>query len=110
MLLADHLSADAVFLDQEDLEWGRRWQSQLDDAVADRDVVIALIGAAWEGEDQSEESAQSRIGDPQDVVRREIAVSLSAGVEVLPVLVDRNDELWGAESGTGRAAHGIPGD
>lgn len=89
LLLVEHLTEEVVFLDREDLDWGQGWQRQLDHAIVDRDVIVCLIGPEWEGD--AEHTSSRRIDDPEDPVRREIALAIATGLKVLPVLVDRAD-------------------
>lgn len=75
-----------TFLDMNRIQGGNQWAEVLDDALAKATVLIALIGPQWAGED---EEGRSRLDDPRDWVRREVALGLRRPTQaVLPVLVN----------------------
>jgi len=53
------------------------------------DVVIALIGHNWGGQDFS--NGRSRIEDPSDFVRAELTMAIDNGLSIIPVLVDGSE-------------------
>lgn len=84
--LKEHLGADHVFMDVDSLPIGVDFFDQLERALQGCEVALVLMGPAWlaEGEDR-----RSRLDDPEDFVRLEVATALeSSGVRVVPVLVD----------------------
>ena len=53
--------------------------------MASCDVLIALIGRQWLT--STDAAGQRRLGDPEDLVRREIATALRRNIRVIPVLI-----------------------
>src|SRR5213593_1442437 len=84
--LARRFGPENVFLDVDTLQPGADFIEVSAKAVRSSDAVIALIGPRWLDEPDSGEGRT--IDDPGDFVRREIAAALTAGLPILPVLVD----------------------
>lgn len=79
-------SADQLFLDIDTIPVGSNFESVLAERLKICDVVLAIIGPAWL--DSKDSAGRRRLDDPQDFVRREIAVALGRNdVRVIPVLV-----------------------
>jgi len=57
-------------------DWRQRIESELDTCA----VVVAVIGRHW--------ASDPRLNKPDDLLRRELAVSLQKGIPEIPVLVD----------------------
>lgn len=75
-----------TFLDMNRIQGGNQWAEVLDDALAKATVLIALIGSNWMGDG---EDGKSRLDDPKDWVRKEVARALRRATQaVLPVLVN----------------------
>jgi len=83
--LVEHLPKNHVFMDVLGIAPGADFVKQLESAVDQCDVLLALIGKRWAGEDGA---GQARIHDPQDWVRVEVATAIRRGVRVIPVLLD----------------------
>ena len=83
--LVEHLPKDQVFMDVLGIEPGADFVKKLESTVDKCDVLLALIGKRWAGEDRA---GESRIHDPQDWVRVEIGTAIRRGVKVIPVLLD----------------------
>jgi TIR domain len=79
--------AGAVFMDIDNIPLGVDFRDHLSDAVANCDILVALIGETWAGPQAG--SPQRRIEDPQDFVRIEIEAALKRGIPVVPVLIDK---------------------
>ena len=82
-----------VFMDVDNLLPGQRFDQELDRALAQTDVLLAVIGPRWLALLQERQAAGER-----DFVRDEIATALKRGVVVVPVLIEhaplpRADEL-----------------
>ena len=73
-----------VFLDIDSIAPGEEFPQALDTALASSDVVLAIIGDKWL---TLEANGRRRLRDPNDYVRREIAVALGRNVHIIPVLV-----------------------
>jgi len=87
--LADALEArygvGTVFRDVDDIQPGKDFVEALDTALRSTDVFIVMIGRQWlsvGGPDAP------RLHDPQDYVRREIAMALERTIPVMPALLE----------------------
>lgn len=74
----------ATFHDSQ-LRTGDDFADALEGAIAEADIVVAVIGPEWMG---PRPDGPSRIQDPDDWVLREIATAMRQGKRVLPVLVE----------------------
>ena len=83
--LVEFLPDERVFMDVLGIETGADFSKRLEAALAECSVLLVLIGKRWAG---SDESGGSRLQDPQDWVRLEVASALRRGVTVIPVLLD----------------------
>ncbi|MCW5581273.1 MAG: toll/interleukin-1 receptor domain-containing protein, partial [Luteimonas sp.] len=87
--LADALEArhgaDNVFRDVDDIRPGSDFVDTLHAALASCDVLVPLIGPRWLS---ASGPHGQRLHDPQDYVRREIAIALERGMTVIPALVE----------------------
>jgi hypothetical protein len=78
----------SVFMDVDQLLAGQRFDRELDKALAECDVLIAVIGARWT--DLLSEYAQQ---GKRDYVRDEIAAALQRDIIVIPVMVGREANM-----------------
>ncbi|NGZ11824.1 MAG: toll/interleukin-1 receptor domain-containing protein [Nitrospira sp. LK70] len=84
--LAKSFGDDQVFLDKDALGPGN-WRDQLQLALNQCSVVLAVIGRQWLT--IADEQQRPRITLPDDAHRQEIALALNhQGVTVIPILVD----------------------
>jgi len=83
--LVEFLPDERVFMDVHGIETGADFSKRLEAALAQCVVLLVLIGKRWAG---SDESGGSRLQDPQDWVRLEVASALRRGITVIPVLLD----------------------
>jgi TIR domain len=84
--LMDRFGEDRVFLDVVTIEPGIDFVTAIEDAIKSCSVAIVVIGPRWltlRGL-----SGRSRIEDPYDQVRIEVHTALTAGIRIIPVLVD----------------------
>ena len=100
--LARKFGESNVFMDVDSLLAGQRFDHQLDKALADCDVLIAVIGPRW-----MEGLAEKQKGDERDYVRAEIAAALKREIVVIPVLVGQEGHDAGATARR-RPARGRP--
>jgi hypothetical protein len=84
--LADSFPRDGLFMDVDAMVPGVDFVRELDEAVADCDVLLAVIGRRWL--EAATPDGKRRLDDPHDFVRIEIETALGSGVRVIPVLVD----------------------
>lgn len=84
--LATRYGHDAVFQDVNTVEPGTNFVQQVEAAIRSSDAVLVVIGPRWLSSTAPE--GGRRVDQPDDFVRRELAVALDAEVRVVPVLVD----------------------
>jgi S1-C subfamily serine protease len=77
-----------VFMDVDSLLAGQRFDHQLDKALADCDVLLAVIGPRW-----MEALAEKARGEERDYVKDEIAAALKRQIVVIPVLVGQEERM-----------------
>ena len=77
-----------VFMDVDQLLAGQRFDRELDKALAECDVLIAVIGARW----MDLMSEHARHGK-RDYVRDEIAAALQRDIIVIPVMMGRETNM-----------------
>jgi hypothetical protein len=82
--LAVAFGAANAFMDIDNLLAGERFDLKLQEALAETDVFLAVIGARW----MDLLKARTASGE-HDYVREEIAAALADGLTVIPVLMDR---------------------
>jgi len=88
--VADRLARDFgktnVFMDVDNLLAGQRFDRELDRALSQCDVLIAILGPRWT-------DLLSRADGERDFVRDEIAAALKREIVVIPVLVGREGHM-----------------
>ena len=72
-----------VFMDVDNLQPGQRFDKELETALTQCDVFIAVIGNQW-----ANILAVRQAADERDFVVDEIAAAIERGIPVIPVLVD----------------------
>ncbi len=82
--LSDYYGPRAAWLDHDKIKPGEEFAKALADALAQSDVLLAVIGPDWL---TAEKDGGRRLDDPEDWVRREITAGLSGRAVVTPVLV-----------------------
>jgi hypothetical protein len=73
-------------MDVDAILMGEDFVRAIETAVANCDVLIAVIGERWLT--CTDEQGNRRLDDREDFVRIEIATALKRGIRVIPVLVD----------------------
>ncbi len=84
--LSQHFGADRVFMDVDDIPPGADFAAHIGAKIGGCDALLAVIGKQWLTTGNT--AGQLRLGDPNDLVSREIALTLRRGILVIPVLVD----------------------
>lgn len=77
-----------VFMDVDNLLAGQRFDEELNKALQNCDVFLAVIGPKWMDILSARLKAGGRGLDQRDFVREEIATALKRNIVVIPVLVD----------------------
>jgi len=70
--LRSHFGEETVFMDIDSIPFGVDFRQQLDEALNECDVVLAVMGKEWVG---PLTSGERRIDDRNDFVRNEIATA-----------------------------------
>lgn len=83
--LIDRLGEHRVFLDTVSLDRGRAFAAKLIAAVRSADVVLVIVGDAWDRDRNRE-----RLDEDDDWVRTEILEAEDAGRRIVLVLVERD--------------------
>ena len=84
--LQTHFGADQVFHDIDSIDAGSEFTTTITSKIAASSVVLVMIGRHWI--DATSDDGRSRLFDPRDYVRLEIATALQRRVPVIPVLVE----------------------
>ena len=86
--LRDHMAAalgeERIFLDVDKIGIGEDFVDAILTEISNAQVMLVMIGRDWGDPNGS----GTRLHDPVDHVRAEIRAGLSAGLKVIPVLVD----------------------
>src|SRR5262249_13069055 len=73
-----------VFMDVDNLMAGQRFDRELEKALAQTDVFLAVIGPRW-----MDLFRERQTSDERDYVHDEIAGALKRGITVIPVMVQQ---------------------
>jgi len=84
--LADEFGRERIFRDIERIEIGVDFAQALEQALAQCQLMLVLIGQRWT--DIADASGKRRLDQPGDWIRSEIATALKRNIRVVPVLVD----------------------
>lgn len=85
--LLRHFERDDIFMDVDAIHPGADFVKVLEDAIAQCDVLLAVIGPQWVN--AVDENGERRLDQWNDFVRIEIATALEQNKLVIPVLVGR---------------------
>ncbi|MEN8166155.1 MAG: TIR domain-containing protein [Pseudomonadota bacterium] len=88
--LVQEFGQSQVFMDVDTIDLGVDFTKVIDEAVAEVDILLCIIGKDWLKID--DESGKRRIDDSADFVRLEIANAIKRDIRVIPILV-RNAEI-----------------
>lgn len=83
--LKQDFAEDRMFLDVERQIGGDDFREAIRSALAQADVVLAVIGPKWVV--VTDEQGRRRLDDSTDLVRREVEFALGSRARVIPVLV-----------------------
>lgn len=81
--IADRFGDESVFMDIDNIPFGRDFRTHVKGALGTSDVVIVVIGNKWLG---ATKSGVARILDETDPVRIEVETALQNKIPVIPVL------------------------
>ncbi len=74
-----------IFIDVDTIPAGTDFRQALEDAVANCDILLAIIGPRWLT--VADEQGGRRLDNPNDFVRIEVESALKRGIPVIPVTV-----------------------
>lgn len=83
--LADRFDEQNLFLDVATINAGADFPRAIEQALAQCDVLIAVIGPSWL--DATDSRGRRRLDQPDDYVRLEVATALRQDLHVIPALV-----------------------
>ena len=83
--LQDEFEPQQLFLDVDNIPPGRDFVRELNDRVAECDIVLSVIGKTWL--DAQDGAGARRLDNPDDFVRIELLSALNQNKQVIPVLV-----------------------
>ena len=79
--LANRFGEDCVFIDVESLAPSEHFDAAIERAIGQCDVVLVLIGSHWIDD-------RTRLNDPRDFIRLELATALRLERPIIPLLID----------------------
>jgi hypothetical protein len=83
--LVAHYGQDSVFMDIDSIPFGIDFRDYIKEALDRTDVLIAVMGSAWQGKMSD---GPARIMEEVDPVRIEVETALARGIAVIPLLID----------------------
>ena len=83
--LQDEFEPQQLFLDVDNIPPGRDFVRELNERVAECDIVLSVIGKTWL--DAQDAAGARRLDNPDDFVRIELLSALNQNKQVIPVLV-----------------------
>jgi hypothetical protein len=84
--LLPRFGKDQLFMDVDTIEPGERFSDVVQRTVGSCDVLLALVGDRWLTVQDS--TGQTRLSNPDDWVRLEVATALKRDIRVIPVLIN----------------------
>lgn len=84
--LVNQFGEQNIFQDKASLFGGANWKEQIEDAIKECTVFVAVIGPEWTEHKNADGSR--RLDDLDDYVRFEVATALQREIGIIPVLVD----------------------
>jgi hypothetical protein len=82
--LAAYYGPHSVFIDVDNIPFGKDFREHIREAFGDHDLMIAVIGNKWFG---ARKGGRTRIQEETDPVRVEVEMALQRKMPIVPVLV-----------------------
>jgi hypothetical protein len=86
--VAKSFGEESVFIDVDNIPFGKDFRVHIQEAMAEADAVLVVIGPQWLGAGRT---GQSRIMEDNDPVRIEVETALNKRIATIPVLVGRTN-------------------
>ena len=86
--IAGRYGEDAVFIDVDNIPFGKDFRVHIQEVMAQADAVLIVIGPKWLG---TGKGGTSRIKDDTDPVRIEVETALNNGTPTIPLLVGKTN-------------------
>jgi TIR domain/Jacalin-like lectin domain len=84
--IANSFGEESVFIDVDNIPFGKDFRVHIQEAMAEANAVLVVIGPAWLGPGNN---GRSRIMDDRDPVRIEVETALNRRVPTVPILVGK---------------------
>ena len=82
--LAAYYGPHSVFIDVDNIPFGKDFREHIREAFGDHDLMVAVIGHKWFG---ARKGGRTRIQEETDPVRVEVEMALQRNMPIVPVLV-----------------------
>jgi hypothetical protein len=102
-ILAKWFGKNHVFKDVDNIRGGDVFPEEIQDALEDSDVFLAVIGPGWI--DERYLNGQRKLDNPGDWVRIEIETALKLGLTIIPILL--KGATWPTENDLPQSLHGL---
>jgi hypothetical protein len=86
--IASRYGEDSVFIDVDNIPFGKDFRVHIQEVMAEADAVLIVIGPKWLG---ASKGGHSRIKDDADPVRIEVETALAKGTPTIPILVGKTN-------------------
>jgi hypothetical protein len=83
--LAAYYGNESVFIDVDNIPFGKDFREHIREAFGDHDLMVAVVGQKWLG---PRKGGRTRIHEETDPVRVEIELALQSDMPIVPVLVN----------------------
>jgi hypothetical protein len=84
--LQKYFPRESIFKDSINIDFGKVYQDEINNALQACDVLLVLIGRQWLN--IQDKNGKRRLDNPKDLLRIEIATALQRNIRVIPVLFD----------------------
>jgi hypothetical protein len=81
--LANRYGDDAVFMDIDNIPFGKDFRVHISEAIVQSDILLVIVGQRWLG---ASRGGTRRIDDETDFVRLELETALTNAIPIVPVL------------------------
>jgi hypothetical protein len=82
--LADRYGENAVFMDIDNVPFGKDFRVHISEAIVQSDILLVIVGQRWLGAGRG---GARRIDSETDFVRLEVETAMNNAVPIIPVLV-----------------------